>query len=62
MPHDRPFASGIVKNPSIDMVSMPEGGILTALAFSQIPIIGLIILVVGLISFAYSKVLGWAYY
>lgn len=56
------LVTSIMKNPSIDMGSITDGGILTTLAFSQIPYLGPIILVVGIISFAYSTVLGWAYY
>ena len=54
--------TSIMKNPAIDMGSISDGGILTTLAFSQIPVLGPAILVVGIISFAYSTVLGWAYY
>ena len=32
------------------------------MAFGQIPFFGPLILVVGIISFAYSTILGWAYY
>ena len=35
---------------------------LTTLAFAQIPYFGPFILVVGIITFAYSTILGWAYY
>lgn len=56
------LVSSIMKNPSIDMSNVTDGGTLTSLAFSQIPVIGPFILVVGIISFAYSTVLGWAYY
>lgn len=56
------LVTSIMKNPSIDMGSISDGGVLTTLAFSQIPILGPTILVVGIISFAYSTVLGWAYY
>ena len=52
----------ILKNPSIDMGNITDGGVLTTLAFQQIPVLGPVILVVGIISFAYSTVLGWAYY
>ena len=41
---------------------MDNGGVLTTLAFDQIPYIGPMILVFGIILFAYSTVLGWAYY
>ncbi|MDO4340384.1 MAG: sodium:alanine symporter family protein [Eubacteriales bacterium] len=56
------LVSSIMKNPGIDMGSITDGGILTTLAFKQIPVLGPVILVVGIISFAYSTVLGWAYY
>ena len=50
------------ENPAIDMGQITNGGVLTTLAFQQIPVLGPVILVVGIISFAYSTVLGWAYY
>lgn len=56
------LVTSIMKNPSIDMSTVSDGGILTTLAFQQIPVLGPVILVVGIISFAYSTVLGWAYY
>ena len=52
----------IMKNPAIDMSSISDGGVLTSLAFAQIPYIGPVILVLGIISFAFSTILGWAYY
>lgn len=56
------LVSSILKNPAIDMGNITDGGILTTLAFDQIPLIGPVILVVGIISFAFSTVLGWSYY
>lgn len=56
------LVSSIMKNSAIDMGSITNGGELTTLAFDQIPVIGPVILVVGMISFAYSTVLGWSYY
>lgn len=56
------LVTSIMKNPSIDMSTVSDGGVLTTLAFQQIPVLGPVILVVGIISFAYSTVLGWAYY
>ncbi len=56
------LVSSILKNPAIDMGNITDGGILTTLAFDQIPVIGPVILVVGIISFAFSTVLGWSYY
>lgn len=52
----------IMKNPAIHMESVTNGGELTSLAFSQIPILGPVILTLGMLCFAYSTVLGWAYY
>lgn len=56
------LVSSIMKNPAIDAGAIENGGVLTTLAFSQIPYLGPAILVVGIISFAYSTILGWAYY
>lgn len=52
----------IMKNPHINLSSVENGGQLTSLAFGQIPVIGPIILTLGILTFAYSTVLGWAYY
>ena len=52
----------IMKNPSINMGEITDGGILTTLAFGQIPYFGPIVLTLGIICFAFSTVLGWAYY
>lgn len=52
----------IMKNPAINVDQIEDGGVLTSLAFGQIPYIGPVILTLGIISFAYSTVLGWAYY
>jgi AGCS family alanine or glycine:cation symporter len=52
----------IMKNPSINIESISDGGKLTTLAFSQIPYLGPVILTLGIICFAYSTILGWAYY
>lgn len=52
----------IMKNPAINIDEAVNGGELTTMAFGQIPILGPLILVVGIISFAYSTILGWAYY
>ncbi len=56
------LVSTIMKNPAINANEITDGGVLTSLAFDQIPIIGPLILVVGFISFAFSTILGWAYY
>lgn len=52
----------IMKNPAINANEISDGGVLTTLAFGQIPYLGPIILTLGIICFAYSTVLGWAYY
>lgn len=56
------LVTSIMKNPEINVQNISDGGILTSLAFGQIPVIGPVILVVGIITFAFSTVLGWAYY
>ncbi|HJC43379.1 MAG TPA: sodium:alanine symporter family protein [Candidatus Mediterraneibacter gallistercoris] len=56
------LVSTIMKNPAINADQIVDGGELTTLAFSQIPYFGPFILVVGIITFAYSTILGWAYY
>ena len=52
----------IMKNPTINANEVSDGGVLTSLAFGQSPYLGPIILTLGMISFAYSTILGWAYY
>ena len=56
------LVTSIMKNPEIDMAAAGNGGVLTTLAFDQIPYLGPVILVFGIILFAFSTVLGWAYY
>ena len=55
------LVSSIIKHPGIDGLS-GNGSELTSLAFGMIPLIGVPILVVGLITFAFSTILGWYYY
>lgn len=55
------IVSSCIKNPNIDTASI-EGGDLTSAAFAQIPVIGTPILVVGIVLFALSTILGWSYY
>ncbi|WP_283673240.1 alanine/glycine:cation symporter family protein [Butyricicoccus sp. Marseille-Q5471] len=52
----------IMKNPDINMDMIQNGGQMTTAAFSQIPVFGPLILVIGIITFAYSTILGWSYY
>ncbi len=53
------LVSSIIKNPNM---SFSDGGGLTYMAFQQIPYIGTPILVIGIVAFAYSTILGWSYY
>ncbi len=56
------LVSSIMKNPGIDVSTVDNGGVLTTLAFNQIPYLGPVILVLGIVLFAFSTALGWAYY
>lgn len=53
------LVSSIVAYPDIDST---QGAALTNAAFSKLPIIGPIILSVGIVTFAFSTILGWSYY
>ena len=55
------IVSSCIKNPNID-TSKLGGDELTSASFAQIPIIGTPILVVGIVLFAFSTILGWSYY
>lgn len=54
------LVSSIQANPEISISG--NGGDLTFKAFSQIPYVGVAIIVVGIVLFAFSTILGWAYY
>lgn len=53
------LVSSIIAYPDI---SYSDGAKLTQAAFGKIPYIGSIILTVGLVTFAFSTILGWSYY
>ena len=53
------IVSSIIAYPDIDF---HDGGALTKLAFSKIPYIGAPILTFGLLTFAFSTILGWEVY
>lgn len=55
------IVSSCIKNPNIDVAQI-DGDKLTSAAFAQIPYIGTPILVVGIVLFAFSTILGWSYY
>lgn len=54
------LVSSIIKNP-VKLAGL-SGGDLTTGAFDSIPVVGPIVLTIGLITFAWSTILGWAYY
>ncbi len=51
------IAAQIAENPS-----MYTGAMLASAAFAKIPYLGPAILVLGMVSFSYSTILGWSYY
>lgn len=53
------LVSSIIAFPDIDY---HDGGALTKVAFSKIPYLGTPILTFGIITFAFSTILGWSYY
>ena len=53
------IVSSIIAYPDIDY---SDGAELTKMAFSKIPVIGPFILSFGLLTFAFSTILGWGYY
>lgn len=55
------IVSSCIANPAIDIAKI-NGEALTHAAFNQIPYIGNIIIIVGIVTFAYSTILGWSYY
>ncbi|MDR0377074.1 MAG: sodium:alanine symporter family protein [Spirochaetaceae bacterium] len=55
------IVSSVIGNPEIDTIGF-NGGVLTHAAFNQIPKVGTLVLTFGLITFAFSTILGWSYY
>lgn len=53
------IVTSIIANPDI---SQEDGGMLTKKAFGMIPVVGTPILTFGIITFAFSTILGWSYY
>jgi AGCS family alanine or glycine:cation symporter len=57
------IVSSVIRNPAIDIVKDKlNGAALNLACFGQIPYIGRIVLTVGLVTFAFSTILGWSYY
>ncbi|MGE5499311.1 MAG: alanine/glycine:cation symporter family protein [Syntrophothermus sp.] len=54
--------TGLVVVNSGDWTKGLKGAALTSSAFSEIPVIGPIVLTVGLLTFVFSTILGWSYY
>ena len=53
------IVTSIIADPAI---SQEDGGMLTKKAFGMIPYVGTPILTFGIITFAFSTILGWSYY
>ena len=53
------LVSSVIAHPDIDCT---HGAALTKAAFDKIPIVGPLILTVGIATFAFSTILGWSYY
>jgi len=54
------IVSSIIRNPA-EFEGL-NGAVITKRAFGNIPVIGPIVLTVGLLTFVYSTILGWSYY
>lgn len=53
------LVTSILAYPDIDYT---QGAALTKAAFGKIPIVGPLVLTVGIVTFAFSTILGWSYY
>ena len=53
------IVSSVIAHPDIDYT---QGAALTKAAFGKIPVVGPVILSVGIVTFAFSTILGWSYY
>ena len=53
------IVSSVIAYPDINYT---DGATLTKAAFSKIPVVGLPLLSFGLLTFAFSTILGWSYY
>lgn len=53
------IVSSVLAHPDI---CFSDGAALTKAAFSKIPVVGLPLLLVGLVTFAFTTILGWCYY
>ena len=53
------LVSTIIAYPDLDY---SNGATLTKMAFAKIPVVGMVVLTVGLATFTFSTILGWGYY
>lgn len=56
------IVSSVISNDAISCLNYQNGSELVSACFSQIPFIGTPLFVFGIITFAYSTILGWSYY
>ena len=58
------IVSSVISNPNIDLSNgtITKGAVLVSACFSQIPFFGTPLLVFGILTFAFSTILGWSYY
>lgn len=57
------LVSTIIAHPDLSVTGgAVDGAVLTSFAFGTIPVLGPIVLTFGLITFAFSTILGWSYY
>lgn len=56
------IVSSVISNDAISCLNYTNGSELVSACFSQIPFIGTPLYVFGIITFAYSTILGWSYY
>ena len=56
------IVSSVISNDAIDCANFLNGSELVTACFSQIPVIGRPLFVFGIMTFAYSTILGWSYY
>lgn len=56
------IVSSVIGNDAISCLNYANGSELVSACFSQIPVIGTPLFIFGIITFAYSTILGWSYY
>lgn len=56
------IVSSVISNDAISCLNFANGSELVSACFAQIPVIGTPLFVFGIITFAYSTILGWSYY